>query len=128
MGPITDVFRVKTEEAFTRIDGLSAAEVEDIVRDFIESVIYDYCLKDEMTIVDVILAGSRCRGKETLDSDIDVVVELDSDWNEDALFDLFHEEELFIGDVSVDINPITAAKTGNLEEYLPCVEEYLHNK
>lgn len=78
MGPIIDVFRVKTEEAFSPIDGLSAVEVEDIVRDFVESVIYDYCLQDEISAIDVILTGSRCRGKETLDSDIDVVVELDS--------------------------------------------------
>lgn len=33
--------------------------------------------------------------------------------------------ELHIGEVKVDINPITAQRTGTLESYLPQVEEYL---
>jgi predicted nucleotidyltransferase len=58
-------------------------------------------------------------------SDLDVAVELDTNEREDFLFDTFNENELHIGGVKVDINPITAHRTGSLETYLPQVEDYL---
>jgi hypothetical protein len=54
-----------------------------------------------------------------------VAVELDTNEREDFLFDTFNENELHIGGVKVDINPITAQRTGSLETYLPQVEDYL---
>lgn len=45
---------------------------------------------------------------------------------EDDLFNAFNNDDgMYIGDVKVDINPITSQKTGTLESYLPQVEEYL---
>lgn len=38
---------------------------------------------------------------------------------------MFNEAGLHIGEVKVDINPITAQGTGTLETYLPQAEEYL---
>ncbi len=52
-------------------------------------------------------------------------MELSTDEKEDVLFFLFNEDGLHIGEVVVDINPITAQKTGTLETYLPQAEEYL---
>ena len=77
------------------------------------------------TIVDVAVTGSRCRGLEHEGSDLDVVVELSTAEREDDLFNAFNEDGLHIGEVKVDINPITAQRTGTLESYLPQVEEYL---
>ena len=69
--------------------------------------------------------GSRCRGLEQEGSDLDVVVELSTSEREDVLFDTFNRDALHIGGVKVDINPITAQRTGTLETYLPQVEDYL---
>ena len=71
------------------------------------------------------VVGSRCRGLEQEGSDLDVVVELSTSEREDVLFDTFNGDALHIGGVKVDINPITAQRTGTLETYLPQVEDYL---
>ena len=74
------------------------------------------------------MRGSRCRGLEGKNSDLDVVVQLSGNEREDDLFNLLHEDKFRIGGVLVDINPITEYKTGTLEEYLPGVEKYLEEK
>ena len=79
-------------------------------------------------IVDVIIAGSRCRGLESENSDIDIVVEYKGSEHEDTLFNAFNEDGLMIGGIKVDINPITEGKTGTLATYLPGVESYLAEK
>ena len=79
-------------------------------------------------IIGVIISGSRCRGLEGKNSDLDVVVQLSGNEREDDLFNLLHEDKFRIGGVVVDINPITEYKTGTLEEYLPGVEKYLEEK
>lgn len=43
------------------------------------------------------------------------------------LFNAFNEDGLHIGEVKVDINPITAQRTGTLETYLPQAEKYLES-
>ncbi|MBO5485765.1 MAG: DUF4316 domain-containing protein, partial [Eubacterium sp.] len=81
----------------------------------------------DATIIDAVVVGSRCRGLEKDSSDLDVVVELSTKERENDLFNAFNEDGLHIGDVRVDINPITAQRTGTLETYLPQAEEYLEN-
>ena len=75
--------------------------------------------------MDVAVTGSRCRGLEREGSDLDVVVELSTSKHEDVLFDTLNGDALHIGEVKVDINPITAQRTGTLEIYLPQVKDYL---
>ena len=55
----------------------------------------------------VIISGSRCRGLESKNSDIDIVVEYKGSEHEDTPFNAFNEDGLTIGGVKVDINPIT---------------------
>ena len=55
----------------------------------------------------VIISGSRCRGLESKNSDIDIVVEYKGSEHEDTLFNAFNEDGLTVGGVKVDINPIT---------------------
>ena len=58
----------------------------------------------------VVVSGSRCRGLENDNSDIDVVVEIKgSELKEDALFNIFHEEEMEIDGITVDINPVSTS-------------------
>ena len=94
------------------------------------SVVADFKAKTgelfhDISEMDVAVTGSRCRGLEHEGSDLDVVVELSTAEREDDLFNAFNEDGLHIGEVKVDINPITAQRTGTLESYLPQMEEYL---
>lgn len=119
-------FKARTENCFRPIDGLYQADIEDMVREYVEEVMCANGVKG--CIRNVVISGSRCRGLERENSDLDVVVELECDEREDVLFDMLHEEEYKIGGVVVDINPITRENTGTMEEYMSGVEEYLGEK
>ena len=119
-------FRAKTEELFHSLDGQSADDIEKTVYAYVQSQIDEYGLDAE--IVDVVVAGSRCRGIEQENSDLDVVVEYTGSTREDALFNMLHEDSIYIAGIQVDINPITEGRTGTLETYLPEVEAYLQEK
>ena len=116
-------FKAKTGELFHDISEMNPEEIEETVKCHVQAKIEEYDI--DATIVDVAVTGSRCRGLEHEDSDLDVVVELSTAEREDDLFNAFNEDGLHIGEVKVDINPITAQRTGTLESYLPQVEEYL---
>ena len=116
-------FRAKTGELFHDISEMNPEEIEETVKCHVQAKIDEYNI--DATIVDVAVTGSRCRGLEHESSDLDVVMELSTAEREDDLFNAFNEGGLHIGEVKVDINPITAQRTGTLETYLPQVEEYL---
>lgn len=116
-------FRAKTGELFHDISEMNPEEIEETMKCHVQAKIDEYNI--DATIVDVAVTGSRCRGLEHESSDLDVVVELSTAEREDDLFNAFNEGGLHIGEVKVDINPITAQRTGTLETYLPQVEEYL---
>ncbi|MBB2181760.1 nucleotidyltransferase domain-containing protein [Lachnospiraceae bacterium MD1] len=119
-------FKAKTEQCFQPINALSATEIEEIVEEYVNAKLMENDF--DASIRGVVLSGSRCRGLEGKNSDLDVVVELRGNEREDDLFNLFHEDKFSIGGIRVDINPITEYKTGTLEEYLPGVERYLEEK
>ena len=116
-------FKAKTGELFHDISEMNPEEIEETVKCHVQAKIEEYDIN--ATIEDVAVTGSRCRGLEHEGSDLDVVVELSTAEREDDLFNVFNEDGLHIGEVKVDINPITAQRTGTLESYLPQVEEYL---
>ena len=119
-------FRAKTEELFHSLDGQSAEDIEKTVYAYVQSQIDEYGL--DAQIVDVVVSGSRCRGIEQENSDLDVVVEYTGSTREDDLFNMLHEDSIYIAGIQVDINPITESRTGTLETYLPEVETYLQEK
>ena len=121
---ITD-FRAKTNELFHDISEMNTAEIEETIKCHVQAKIDEYDI--DATIIDAVVVGSRCRGLEKENSDLDVVVELSTKEREDDLFNAFNEDGLHIGEVKVDINPITAQRTGTLETYLPQAEEYLES-
>ena len=118
-------FRARTEELFHSLDGQSAEDIEKTVYAYVRSQIDEYGLDAE--IVDVVVSGSRCRGIEKENSDLDVV-EYTGSTREDDLFNMLHEDSIYIAGIQVDINPITEGRTGTLETYLPEVETYLQEK
>lgn len=119
-------FKAKTENCFNPINGLGATEIEELVEEYVNAKLLENNF--DATIRGVVLSGSRCRGLEGKNSDLDVVVELRGSEREDYLFNLLHEDKFCIGGIRVDINPITEFRTGTLEEYLPGVEKYLEEK
>ena len=122
-GNIVENFKEKTNEFFHEICEMNPSEIEDTVKCHVQAQLDEAGIDAEL--VDVAVAGSRCRGLERDGSDLDVVVELSTSEREDVLFDAFNGDALHIGRVKVDINPITAQRTGTLETYLPQVEDYL---
>ncbi len=122
-GNVVENFKAKTNELFHEISEMNPAEIEETVKCHVQAKLEECGI--DAVIVDAVVTGSRCRGLEREGSDLDVVVELSTNEREDVLFDAFNEDGLHIGGVKVDINPITAQRTGSLETYLPQVEDYL---
>lgn len=119
-------FKYLTQKKFNSIDGIPASEVVEITKSYIEELINDNGF--DAGIVDIAIYGSRSRGLETPDSDIDVVFEYNGSEREDDLFNLLHSEELYIGNVPVDTNPIRKEESGSLSEYLQRADVYLRKK
>lgn len=119
-------FKARTEELFNGINGQTQGDIELTVYAYLQSKIDEYGM--DIELVDMAVSGSRCRGLEQENSDLDVAVEYRGGETEDFLFNTFNEDGLHIGGVKVDINPITEGKTGTLGQYLPGVEAYLEEK
>ena len=123
-GTVVENFKAKTNELFHEISEMNPAEIEETVKRHVQAKIDEYVIQAE--IIDVAVVGSRCRGLEREGSDLDVAVELSTNEREDDLFNAFNNDDgIYIGGIKVDINPITAQRTGTLENYLPQVEDYL---
>ena len=119
-------FKEETKERFHSIDGNSAEDIEKAVKEYAKSILKENNI--EADIVNIAVTGSRSRGIENESSDIDVVIEVNSELKEDALFNILHEQPFSIGGITVDINPIRAEETGTLGSYLPKAEKYLAEK
>ena len=121
-------FRAATERLYhpERLGGKRIEDIEGQVREMVQETIDTYNL--DARIKDVILTGSRCRGVERKDSDIDVVVSFSGKEREDDLFNLMHEELTMTGGAVLDINPINEKETGLLADYLTVAEAFLAKK
>ncbi len=119
-------FKARTEELFHSIEEMHPEEIEGLVYAHVQEIIDTYDM--DAQVVGVAISGSRARGLEEVGSDLDVVVEISGSEREDVLFDAFNEDPIVLGGIKVDINPITAEKTGTLESYLPQVEDYLQEQ
>ena len=123
---IVEKFRNKTALSFKPINNMSAADIENMVKDYIEAIFEENNF--EAKVGRTVLYGSRSRGIENDTSDIDIVAEVESTQHEDTLFNVLHETEREIGGYVVDINPIRKEQTGTLEDYLIAADKYLSEK
>ena len=120
-------FKAKTNEMFNNIGGYSPKEIEALVEEHIINIFAENEISAE--VKDLAVYGSRSRGMETDNSDLDIVVEIaNSDLKEDFLFNILNEDKLEIDGIKIDINPIRAEETGTLEMYLENAEKYLSEK
>ena len=67
---VVEAFRAKTREMFHELDGCNAESIESMVRSHVEDALHTFSI--DAQVVDVVLVGSRCRGLEHEDSDVDV--------------------------------------------------------
>ena len=113
-GNAVENFKAKTNELFHEISEMNPAEIEETVKRHVQAKIDEYAIQAE--IIDVAVVGSRCRGLGAEGSDLDVAVELSTNEREDDLFHAFNNcDGISIGGIKVDINPITAQRTGTLK-------------
>lgn len=100
------------------LESYSYNEIIDLIHDFINETLNDNGYSsDDIQINSIKLHGSRLRGQARDDSDLDAVVEYDGDIDEDDLFNMLHEDPLYIEDVEVDINPLNADEN-DIDEYM----------
>ena len=128
-GRVIAEYREKTKSLFHPVDGLSANEIEQRVLKYVcDAVRLSYPDSFVSNIGTAVLIGSRSRGLERSNSDIDIVVDYTGDIKEYQLFNLLNEEPFMIGEVSVDINPIRKEESGTLKSFLPRADAYLEQK
>lgn len=124
---VISAFKDKTKEMFHELGGMNSDTIEAFVKNHVQELINEFNL--DVTIEDVVVSGSRCRGLETEGSDLDVVLYFSGNEREDSFFNLLHDNGFFMGDgVYVDINPKSVEQSGSLSEYLTDVEAYLAEK
>lgn len=110
-------FSLSENQQIQGLENYTVSEIKDLARNYIEETLLENNF-DDINIKDIAIIGSRGRGNANTNSDLDIVVEYDGDISEDSLFNILNEDPMYIDDIQVDINPITASDTGTLSEYL----------
>ena len=123
---VISAFKDKTKEMFHELDGMNSETIETNVKNIVQGIVNDYGM--DVTIEDVVVSGSRCRGMEDKGADLDVVLYYSGSVREDDLFNTLHQSNIIMGGVNLDINPISQEQHGSLSEYLSSVETYLAEK
>ena len=123
---VISAFKDKTKEMFHELDGLDTETIEANVKSIVQGIVNDYGM--DVTIEDVVVSGSRCRGMEAVGADLDVVLYYSGSVREDDLFNTLHQGNIIMGGVNLDINSISQEQRGSLSEYLIGVEAYLTEK
>lgn len=113
-------------EPIQDLNGMSPAEIEETVLAYAQTKDEEYGY--EVQVLAARVYGSRTAGIEKENSDVDIVIEYEGELREEDFFAMLHEDGLSIGGMPVDINPITAEKSGTMEEYLARANEYLEEK
>ena len=136
IGLVREKIREKERKAFLAVSDMtqpeaslnhmSRADIEETVLAYAQSAAEEAGYEVKLRAARVY--GSRTVGGEKAGSDVDVVLEFEGEIREDAFFNLLHEDGLTLAGMPVDINPITAEKTGTIEEFLARANEYLEEK
>ena len=80
----------------------------------------NFVTSDEFSVVDIEFHGSRARGNNRPDSDLDAVVQYRGTMKEDTAFNILNEDRLTIEGIEVDINPIKE----DMDSYMGRSREY----
>lgn len=117
-------FKNTANKLFNKIDNYyGPEEIENIISDEIDEILSENNIID-CKILNIVIYGSRSKGKEKQDSDIDILVEYDGPYKEDSLFNLFASYNINIDGIPVDIKPV---KKGTIENHLDTCNTYLND-
>lgn len=120
----------KLSEMKSRIQGLESYSEEELIQQVrlkteqVESELGP----GEFRVKQITIIGSRTRSAARPDSDLDVLVEYEGRLKEYAVFNILHEDPLYIEGILIDINPIRAEESGTTEEWLRRSEKYLESR
>ena len=120
----------KLSEMKSRIQGLESYSKEELIQQVrlkteqVESELGP----GEFRVKQITIIGSRTRSAARPDSDLDVLVEYEGRLKEYAVFNILHEDPLYIEGILIDINPIRAEESGTTEEWLSRSQKYLENR
>ena len=120
----------KLSEMKSRIQGLESYSEEELIQQVrlkteqVESELGP----GEFRVKQITIIGSRTRSAARPDSDLDVLVEYEGRLKEYAVFNILHEDPLYIEGILIDINPIRAEESGTTEEWLRKSQKYLENR
>ena len=120
----------KLSEMKSRIQGLENYSEEELIQQVrlkteqVESELGP----GEFRVKQITIIGSRTRSAARPDSDLDVLVEYEGRLKEYAVFNILHEDPLYIEGILIDINPIRAEESGTTEEWLRRSEKYLESR
>ena len=120
----------KLSEMKSRIQGLESYSEEELIQQVrlkTEQVESDLG-PGEFRVKQITIIGSRTRSAARPDSDLDVLVEYEGRLKEYAVFNILHEDPLYIEGILMDINPIRAEESGTTEEWLRRSEKYLESR
>lgn len=108
--------QLKEKGGIAGLEQYTEGEVYSVVREHIAQALEG----EDVRIKGMQIIGSRVNGNANEDSDLDVLVEFEGDMREDSFFNAVNEEgnKLYIEGVAVDINPITAGKSGTIDQWL----------
>lgn len=113
---VIDAYKAKTMEVFHELDGENAESIEKMVKakaqDMMETMGID------AQVIDAVLVGSRSRGVEHGDSDVEVVVDIKGEVPEEEIKGLLNGENIEVAGQSVLLEPIINDKPMNLASYL----------
>ena len=116
------------QEAPAASEDVSLTEIAEAIQADLELICREYEIP--VTLKNIVVYGSRSKGYEHEDSDLDILVEYEGNFREDELFALFHdsEEPLQYHGIPVDVNPIRTEESGTIETYLPAADAFLEHK
>lgn len=105
---------------------VTVEKAEELLREDVAAKLYDASEEfgTEIRLVGLAVHGSRARGTNRADSDLDVVFEYEGDVSEDDLFDFVNGDPIEFYGLTVDLNPIRADKTGSLDDYMDRSRQY----
>ena len=109
---------MKEPDVIQGLEGYSIDDVKSYVKNSIDEILEDAGLSDDITIKNITVVGSRSRGEAHEGSDLDILVEYEGNFREDALFDILHEEGLDLEGITIDINPINPHYSLTTEQWL----------
>lgn len=133
MKKFSEITGVNLSENLGSVQGLENYSEEELIQmvrektDEVEADLRDLNGEWHFRVKQITLIGSRTRAAARDDSDLDVLVEYEGDMKEDTVFNILHEDPLYVDGILIDINPIRKEESGTTEEWLRKSQKYLES-